>query len=230
MSAKKWIYVLRAVGEDHASFAERMRSDVGERLLAFGPQALKLTVTETPPPKLSSFPFRRRPIAMFSIWDSEDEPSRYEQLMKSSAPRVSGYEVEESTPVPYAKTWADGEATPTPILLTLLHKKPGLSDAEYRSRWHGGHTPLSLEIHPLCYYVRNVITAPVTEGADDCDGIVEEACPSRSVLLNPLSFYGGPLRMVPNLLRVAKDILGFLDMRKLEVFYATEYQLRTGSR
>ncbi len=230
MSGKKWIYVLRAGGEDHAAFAERMRSDLAERLLALGPDALKLTVTEAPPPKLSIFPFRRQPIAVFSIWDSEDEPSRFDPLMRSSAPRVSGYEVKESTPVPYAKTWADGEATPTPILLTFLHKKAGLSDAEYLSRWHGGHTPLSLEVHPLCYYVRNVITAPVTEAADDCDGIVEEACPSSRVLLNPLSFYGGPLRMIPNVLRVARDVMGFLDMKRLEVFYATEYQLRTGSR
>lgn len=227
MTERKWIFVLRARGEDHASFAERMRGELAERVLAMGPVALKLTVTEALPPKVSMFPFRRQPVALFSIWDSEDRLAEYIQFMKSSAPKVSGYEVEESTPVPYAKTWADGEVTPVPILLTLLHKKPGLSDAEYMKRWHGGHTPLSLEVHPLCYYVRNVINGPVTDQAEDCDGIVEEACPSRSVMLNPLSFYGGPLRMLPNLVRVAKDLLGFMDMKKLEVFYATEYQLRT---
>ena len=46
-------------------------------------------------------------------------------------------------------------------------------------------------------------------------------------LLNPTRFFGGALKMVPNMLRVASDINGFLDMRKTETFYATEYHLRS---
>jgi hypothetical protein len=40
-------------------------------------------------------------------------------------------------------------------------------------------------------------------------------------------FFGGALKMVPNMLRVAMDINGFLDMKKTETFYATEYHLRS---
>jgi hypothetical protein len=42
-------------------------------------------------------------------------------------------------------------------------------------------------------------------------------------------FFGGPLKMVPNMLRVANDIQGFLDMKKTETYYATEYHLRSAT-
>ena len=105
--------------------------------------------------------------------------------------------------------------------------RAGLGRDEFTRRWCDGHTPLSLEIHPLWYYQRNIVCESVTDSADEQDGIVLEACPTRSDLLNPSRFFGGPLMMVPNMLRVAKDISGFLDMRKTETFYATDYHMRS---
>jgi hypothetical protein len=147
--------------------------------------------------------------------------------LRGAASSVSGYRVEEAYPVAYDKAWSDGEPTPSPILLTMLRKKAGVTTDEFIDRWHNGHTPLSLEIHPLWYYQRNVIVEPVTENAEASDGIVLEACRTRGDLLNPTRFFGGALKMVPNMLRVATDINGFLDMKKTETFYATEYHLRS---
>ncbi len=225
MAERKWIYLLRGRGESHAAFGARMRNDISRRLLELEPARLELTVTDAPPPKLTLFPFEREPIAIFNI--HADDPSRFTEALKGAAPSLSAYEVEESYPVRLEKTWGDGEATPKPILLTLLHKKPGISEDEFVRRWHQGHTPLSLEVHPLCYYQRNVVRAPLTAGAEPSDGIVMEACPTRADLLNPARFFGGALKMVPNMLRVAKDINGFLDMKKTETYYATEYRLRS---
>jgi hypothetical protein len=204
-----------------------MHKEVSQQLLALGPSKLSLTLTEAPPPKPSLFPFKSEPVAVFCIHDEQGDPSRFTDALTNAAKEVSGYEVEESYPVEYERSWSDGEATPSPILLTVLHKKPGISSDEYIKRWHDGHTPLSLEIHPLWYYQRNVIREPITQGADECDGIVLEACPTKSDLLNPTRFFGGALKMVPNMLRVANDIKGFLDMKKTETFYATEYHLRS---
>ncbi|MDH3728290.1 MAG: hypothetical protein OER77_12235 [Myxococcales bacterium] len=227
MTARKWIYVLRGNGESHAAFSERMRGEVSTRLLELGPTKLCLTLTEAPPPKVALFPFKSEPTAVFSVYDEQGDPSRFTEALADAASALSGYEVEESYPVAYDKSWNDGEPTPSPILVTVLHKKPGIDFDEYIKRWHGGHTPLSLEIHPLWYYQRNVIREPITQGADACDGIVLEACPTKSDLLNPARFFGGALKMVPNMLRVANDIKGFLDMRKVETFYCTEYHLRS---
>ncbi len=227
MGLKKWMFVLRGNGESHASWGRRMRDEVSAQLLQLGPSKLQLTVTEAPPPKLSLFPFKRQPIAIFNVYDEADNPSRYVEALQSAASSVSGYEVDEAYPVAYDRVWKDGEPTPSPILLTMLRKKAGVTSDEYIRRWHGGHTPLSLQIHPLWYYQRNVIHKAVTDGADPSDGIVLEACRTRGDLLNPARFFGGALEMVPNMLRVANDIKGFLDMKKTETFYATEYHLRS---
>lgn len=229
MNERKWMYVLRGNGESHQAWSRRMRNEVSRRLLALEPSKLQLTVTEAPPPKLSLFPFKGRPIAIFNVFDEAEQPSRFTEVLVSAASSVSGYEVEEAYPVAYHKAWSDGEPTPSPILLTLLRRKPGIGTEEYIRRWHGGHTPLSLEVHPLWYYQRNVIRQPVTEVADPFDGIVLEACPTRADLLSPARFFGGPLKMVPNMLRVANDIQGFLDMKKTETYYATEYHLRSAT-
>jgi hypothetical protein len=227
MGLKKWMFVLRGNGESHDAWARRMRDEVSPELLRLGPSKLQLTVTEAPPPKLSLFPFKRQPIAIFNVYDEADDPSRYVEALQSAASSVSGYEVDEAYPVAYDRVWKDGEPTPSPILLTMLRKKAGVTSDEYIRRWHGGHTPLSLQIHPLWYYQRNVIHKAVTDGADPSDGIVLEACRTRGDLLNPARFFGGALGMVPNMLRVANDIKGFLDMKKTETFYATEYHLRS---
>ena len=76
-------------------------------------------------------------------------------------------------------------------------------------------------------YQRNVVREAAGDGADAPDGIVLEACRTRGDLLNPTRFFGGTLKMVPNMLRVASDIHGFLHMKKTETFYATEYHLRS---
>jgi hypothetical protein len=221
------MYVLRANGESHRAWGDRMRNDVGPRLLDLEPSKLQLTVTEAPPPKLSLFPFKSQPIAIFNVYDDGEDPSRFSDALQNAASSVSGYEVEEAYPVAYDRAWSDGEPTPSPILLTMLRKKAGISSEEFIRRWHDGHTPLSLEIHPLWYYQRNAIRGAVTDGADPSDGIVLEACRTRGDLLNPTRFFGGALKMVPNMLRVASDVNGFLDMKKTETFYATEYHLRS---
>jgi hypothetical protein len=227
MGLRKWMYVLRGNGESHQAWANRMRNEVSQQLLGLEPSKLQLTVTEAPPPKLSLFPFKSQPIAIFNVYDDTNDPSRFSEALQNAASSVSGYEVEEAYPVPYDKAWRDGEPTPSPILLTMLRKKSGITTGEFIERWHDGHTPLSLVVHPLWYYQRNVIRAPVTEGAEPSDGIVLEACRTRNDLLNPTRFFGGALKMVPNMVRVANDIKGFLDMKKTETFYATEYHLRS---
>ena len=226
MADHKWMYVLRGAGETHAEWSRRMR-ELADRILELEPSKLQLTLTDAPPPKVSLFPFKNETIAIFNVYDSSDDSSRFTAVLQGAAASVSGYEVQEAYPVAYDKAWADGEPTPSPILLTMLHKKPGVGYDDFINRWHNGHTPLSLEVHPLWYYQRNVIVKPITDGADPSDGIVLEACRTPGDLLNPTRFFGGALKMVPNMLRVAKDINGFLDMKKTETFYATEYHLRS---
>ena len=226
MTERKWMYVLRGESESHDAWTARIRGEVSQRLLDLGPSRLELTLTEAPPPKPVLFPFKSKLIAIFNVFDDSDDPSRFTEALQGAASSVAAYEVEEAYPVAYERDWSIGEPTPSPILLTMLRKKRGITDDDYIRRWHDGHTPLSLKIHPLWYYQRNVVRKQLSDGGEPCDGIVLEACRTRGDLLNPLRFFGGALKMLPNMIRVAVDISGFLDPKGTETYYATEYHLR----
>ena len=71
------MYMLRGNGESHQEWSDRMRHEVSRQLLALGPAKLQLTVTESPPPKLSLFPFKSQPIALFNVYDDAENPSRF---------------------------------------------------------------------------------------------------------------------------------------------------------
>jgi hypothetical protein len=200
----------------------------GARLLVGDPARLKLTVTAEEPPRLSVMPFRRDRLALVSLWDGAPPGAavaRWNALLQGEG-ATAGYRVDESLPRAYARDWPDGRDTPGGTMLTLLHRRPGLSDAEFLRRWHEGHSPLALRIHPLWHYVRNVVVAPILPGSPSLCGIVEEHVRTRGELLDPARFFGGWVRMLPNMLRVYADVRGFLDLAALENYLVTERWLR----
>jgi hypothetical protein len=227
-------------GEGVAPFANRVVGSVGPALLAAGPAGLTLTLTVERPPRLAVVPFRRAPVALVSLWTPDDDPPRQwaDRVLEAAGPgRAAGWRVDESVPVESLLTWPAGTRSPGVGLLTLLRRRRGLSDEELVRRWHGGHTPLSLRLHPLWRYVRNVTREPVVDGSPPVDGIVEEHFRDRRDLLRPLLFFGGPWaprrsaaacarRMLPAMARTAVDIAGFIDLPSLETYLVEEYRLR----
>jgi hypothetical protein len=216
---------------DPCRFAENVTDRAAPRLAARHPAALKLTFTACTPPRLSVIPFRRGALALVSAVPrpGDDDPEDWSRdLGETLGPaRIDGYRVAESTPLAYARGWPDGTRTPGVGLLTLFNRRKGQPDEPFFRAWHGGHTPLSLHIHPLWNYVRNVVTEPVTAGTPRLDAIVEEHFRSRDDLLNPVRFFGGPLAMVPNMARVALDIRNFIDLPSMETWLVDELHVRS---
>lgn len=221
-------YLLRApAGVPVEAFRDRALA-AGARLLERGPGRLKLTYTDEEPPRITMMPFRKDRLALVSLWDEAgpaEAAARWNGVLEAEG-AAAGYRVDESVPRGYRRDWPDGEDTPGGSMLTLLHRRAGLSDAEFLRRWHEGHSPLALEIHPLWNYVRNVVASPVLPGSPVVCGIVEEQFRTRSELLNPALLFGGALRMAPNMVRVWTDVRGFLDLAALENYLVTERWLR----
>ena len=118
------------------------------------------------------------------------------------------------------------EKTPGVCLLTLFRKKKNLDYHEFIDRWHNGHTPLSLKIHPLWHYSRNVVEETEPGSIELYDGIVEEHTRTRKELMNPFKFFGNPIVILPNMLRVYFDVNGFLDYGSVEPYLTQEYILK----
>ena len=188
-------------------------------------EMFKVSLTEEKPPALSVIPFGKEKIAAIQTrWSAA--PDSVDLALEGI---LGLYTVSEAFPVAYDRTWQIGERTPGVCLLTLFRQRKDLDKETFLSRWHNGHTPLSLKIHPLWHYSRNVVET-LAPGSARLDGIVEEHTRTREELLNPTKFFGGPLAMLPNMIRTYFDVRSFLDYSSITPYLTSEYYLKDITR
>ena len=226
----KLVCILRgSPGEPVELFRERVFGAFASYLMDAGPEGLKICVSAMDHPRLSLIPFGRGRIALVSIWYGRGTGREAGDWARDAAREwkgpASAYLVEESVPVAYARTWPAGEKTPGLGLLTIFNPRRGLSREDFIHGWHRGHTPLALRVHPLWNYVRNVVVESLLPGLPVPGGIVEEQCRDAADILTPWKFFGGPLAMVPNMIRIALDIRKWMDIGTIENHLVDEYWL-----
>jgi hypothetical protein len=233
---EKLVYLVWAgPGVASADVGRRLRDDVGARLLACGAGSLSLCLADLEADVGGSVPIRSpesAPAAVVSLWlDSVDRRAEVEDALAPVAPRLAGYLVTESVPRDFDRRgWPDGARTPGVVLMTVFEKPARLTTEEFLARWHGSHTPLSLLIHPLWRYVRNVVARPLTKDAPALMGIVAEHFRSAEDLTDPMRFYGGQgskETMRANMQRVLEDVSTFLDLERTQSWVMSEYILKT---
>jgi len=190
-------------------------------------ESLSVVLTVKKPPLISVIPFKKSKMASISLRGSH--PLMLENIL--GIPGCAGiYEVEEAIPVAYQKTWEDSETTPGVNLLTLFRQKRSIDYETFIRRWHHGHTPLSLRIHPLWNYNRNVVLNKKSDVSESWDGIVEEHFQTASDLLNPAKFFGNPLTMLYRMMQVYMDTRSFLDYPTMETYLGEEIHLKSHVR
>ena len=220
---RKEIYLVRGIeNEDYRAFTERILKLARAISFQIKPDSLKVTITREAPPKITVIPFRKSKIAVFSIYKENHDAIA---ALLSAEGASGAFTAEEALPVAYDKTWPNGEPTPGACLLTLFHRKPGIDYDTFINRWHNGHTPLSLKLHPLWNYNRNVVLQKISDHPAWYDGIVEEQTRTRSELLNPFNFFGNALEITGNMIAVYKDVRSFLDYKRIETYLVTEYHI-----
>ena len=222
---QKEVYIIRGLpSEDYKVFKDRifrLSEDVLENLR---PETLRICLTEKSPPRISIIPFKKKKVAVLSVYRKKGTVLK---MITENPGYAGGYAVEEAIPVSYTKSWEDGSPTPGVCLLTLFHKKPGIDQDTFIKRWHEGHTPLSLKLHPLWNYNRNVVQGVLTENSFWYDGIVEEQVQKASDLLNPCVFFGPPLKVPIHMYQVFMDTRSFIDMKRIETYLVSEYHLKS---
>jgi hypothetical protein len=221
---KSIILVRGERSEQYNTFKNRILTFANELARMAPKAAVSVTLTEGSPPGLSVIPFKKRKIAAISIFGNNQGMIELHPLPEG----FSGiYRVTEALPVSYSKDWPDSKRTPGACLLTLFRKKKSIDYETFIDRWHNSHTPLSLQIHPLWHYNRNVVDERSASATEVWDGIVEEHIRERRQLTNPFVFFGNPLTMWRNMIRVYTDTNSFLDYRTIETYLAQEYWIHS---
>ncbi|MCX6287722.1 MAG: hypothetical protein NTY96_11465 [Bacteroidetes bacterium] len=215
----------------YSGFTDFMLRMAGKAADICHPPKLHITFTDTSPPVLSIIPFRKSKIGVLSVYYEgrlpgegiQDFLSHCRSDANNLAGRISGaYSVEEALPVAYRKTWDDAGMTPGVCLLTLFRRKPGINHETFLDLWYNSHTPLSLRIHPLWHYCRNVVWGAAFPVSEPWEGLVEEHFRKRTDLLNPFSFFGNPIMIIPNMIKVYRDTNAFLDYKTIEIYLVRE--------
>jgi len=222
---RKEIYLIEGLKEEtYDSFSERIMTISKDIVTSHNIHKFKVTYTNTRPPKISIIPFKKKKMAAFSIFKTSEESI----LSLVNCEGFKGnYLVDEALPVQYNKTWSDLSFTPGICLLTLFKQKEGISQKQFIDTWHNSHTPLSLKIHPLWNYNRNVVRQKLKSTSFPWDGIVEEQFKNSNDLLNPIKFFGNPLVMPYRMWQVYSDTKSFLDYKSIEPYYANEMFIKS---
>jgi hypothetical protein len=221
----KEIYLVHGtVRESYPEFFNRIFNLTSGLAKELNPDALKFTITAVASPRITIIPFKRSKIAAISVYKSDPIPV---EKLRAAEGFYGAYRVTEALPVSYQKSWKDGEPTPGACLLTLFSKKKSIDYKTFIHRWHNGHTPLSLRIHPLWNYVRNEVNEALFEDSAWFDGIVEEQVRKAPDLLNPFRFFGNPLIIIPRMLMVYSDTKSFIDYPTMETYLVAEYHVKS---
>ena len=227
---EKLVYLVwKRDGDAIEACRDRLVGDVGRQILAAGAAALTVNVSdlrEQVGKGSSQYLGEGKTIAAsVSLWlDCLDARAPIEAALNGIASRVDGYLVTESMPLRCPdRDWADGMCSPGVTLWTAFPKPERMTDEAFYERWHGHHTPLSFEIHPLWQYTRNAVARVLTPGAPPHRAIVEERFRTLEDLTDPNRFFGTP----ENIQRVLTDIATFTDFETINTAPMSEWILKS---
>ena len=228
---EKLVYLLwRERGDEASAFAKRLLERAGPELVARGARGVELHIADADADLARTVPVRDESdlfAATASFWlASVDDAPRFEAALASASPRVAGYLVTESVPRDCERSgWRSGARSPGLVMISAFPQPPWLERAEFIARWHGSHTPLALEVHPLWRYVRNVVARALTPGGPELAGIVEEHVREPRDLVEPERFYGGRERAAANMQRILDDATRFLELELVASVVTSQYIL-----
>ena len=223
---EKLVYLCwKKTGDSIARFRDALLDGASQRILGSGAHSLTVNVADWEDARVNESPLvigeGRTISASVSLWlDSIDARAPIEEALRPLSEKLHGFLVTESVPLHYVdRHWADGTRSPGVTLFTAFAKPDRLTDEQFYGHWHGSHTPLSFEIHPLWRYIRNAVARPLTAAAPPYRGIVEERFREIEDVLDMERLFRG---VAANMKRGMKDVAQFLDRDKIDATLMNE--------
>ncbi|TWC38565.1 EthD domain-containing protein [Pseudomonas sp. SJZ079] len=236
---EKIIYTLWRDPQTSAdAFAQRLRNDVAEQLLALGARGLQVNVVDQhvePAAGLRQANSQPPIDATLALWvDSANGPLRYpfDKVLGAAVTRFACYLVSESVAIRNTRYPAQvGERTHGFAQVALLTRPPRLSAEAWLDIWRNQHTQVAIETQDNFLYVQNLVVLPLTHGAPRIDAIVEECFPPAA-MTDPRAFFDAPGdedKFQRNLAAMMDSCQRFLDFDKIDVVPTSQYLLKVPS-
>jgi hypothetical protein len=239
---EKLVYLLWGDGapESGDQLRAALLAETAPRLGQLGGRGIGVNVHDTDAagaPSPVPAPAGEQPhVAQVSVWvDSYDRRAGADETIAAAGLDFAGYLVTESlyedygtTPHSGPRDWPDGARSPGLLTVALIHRPAGIDYAAWIESWHGTQSPLSGALQPRCRYVRNEVIRPVTSGAPEIHGIVEEAWPSAAHVADPMLFFsagGDEAKLTANITSMLDSVSACLDLGRLRNSTMSEYLL-----
>ena len=125
--------------------------------------------------------------AVVSVW-TDGDPNDAAAIVCQFDSSADGWIVEERLPLEPPSV-DDGQRTDALANLAFLRRPAAMSPEEWRADWLERHTSVAIETQGTFGYVQNPVVEPVTGGAPEVAGIVEELFP-MAAMTDSHAFYG----------------------------------------
>ena len=226
-------YVLwRSPGASRQGFAEALLGPVADDLLAAGARGLQVNVAdEAVAGGLMALVHTDPQMeAVLGVWvdSAAAGPRSPFDAAVAAAGRFAAYLVTESEPLPDDAPAPPRGRTRGFANLAFLRRPAGLDASTWLSRWQDDHTPVAIETQSTFRYVQDVVVRPLTAGAPEVDGIVEECFPIEALTDLHVFFdtAGDDERLSRHLGRMNESVHRFGADQSIDVVATSEYVVR----
>ncbi len=233
---EKVIYLVwRDPGMKAGQFADKLRQDLAQRLLALGARGVQVNVQDAavaPAAGLRMINTRPQPEAMISVWvDSAVDALRtpYDKAVACDVQGMAAYLVSESVPIRNTlHPPQPGQRTEGWAQVALLARPARLAPETWRDIWQNSHTQIAIDTQSTFLYVQNLVTRVLTYAAPVYDAIVEEGFPVAA-MTDPRCFFdavGDAAKFKRNTQAMMDSCQRFIDRDRIDVLPTSQYVIR----
>lgn len=180
----KAIFALHGDGLEDTLLGEAFR----DRLARAGVRRVQVNLDDA---DVAPAPLRFGPgtpiAALVSVW-TDGSVADVVEVVRGVDPTADGWQVEERQPLE-PPTVPDGARTDALANVALLRRPVAMSPRAWLDDWLERHTSVAIETQGTFGYVQNPVVAPLTPGAPEVAGIVEELFPTAA-MTDSHAFYG----------------------------------------
>lgn len=211
--------LLSEIGPKLGQYAHAVRINVQDEAVAGG-TSTRLSATH---PQMDAF------VQLWVDISHDEFRAPIDALIREVAPRFSAWSVRESAAIPNTRhPTTPGQRTFGFSQIVLLGKPHSMSWDAWRDAWHRLHTRVGIDTQSNFEYLQNLVVTPLTYGAADYAGIIEECFPAEAQH-DEAVFYdaiGDPEKAARNLQIMMESCARFIDFNRLDCIPTSQFELK----